>query len=89
MVTISMISAKMATLGPLKIKTFWNEGYDVITYVHDATNKILPCDANYTVDVQIALKFDTSLAKGQKVLGANSYVWRSYLTLEMKQFWIT
>ena len=51
MVTIFMISAKMATLGLLKIKIFWNESYDVIIYVHDATNKILSCDANYIVDV--------------------------------------
>ena len=30
MVTISMMSAKMATTGILKINVFWNKGYDVI-----------------------------------------------------------
>ena len=30
MVTILMMSAKMATLGLLKIKVFLNKGYDVI-----------------------------------------------------------
>ena len=31
MITILMMSAKMATPGILKIKVFWNKGYDVIT----------------------------------------------------------
>ena len=29
MVTILMMSAKMATLEPLKVKPFWNKGYNV------------------------------------------------------------
>ena len=33
MVTISMMSAKMATPGLLKIKVFWSIGYHVIIYV--------------------------------------------------------
>ena len=41
MVKILMMSAKMATPGLLKIKVFWNKGYDVIISVHDVTNKIL------------------------------------------------
>ena len=41
MVTILMMSAKMATLGLLKIKVFWNQGYDIIIYVCDITCKIL------------------------------------------------
>ena len=40
MVTILMMSAKMATLG-LQIKTFWNKDYDVIIPVYDVTNNIL------------------------------------------------
>ena len=35
---------KMATLGLLKIKLFWNKGYDIIISVHDVTNKISSCD---------------------------------------------
>ena len=46
MVTILMMSAKMATLGLLKIKD-----YDAIVYVHDLSNKILLRDSDYIVDV--------------------------------------
>ena len=35
MVTILMISAKMATLDLLKIKVFLNHGHDVINFVYD------------------------------------------------------
>ena len=51
MVTILMMSAKIATLGLLKVKVFKNNRYDVIIYVYDATNKILSRDSNYIVDV--------------------------------------
>ena len=47
------MSAKLATLGPLKIKVYWNKGYDV-------TNKIISSDSNYTVYVVIWSKFDNS-----------------------------
>ena len=48
-----MMSAKMATLGLLKIKVFKNKGYDVIIAltVHEFTNKISSRDSNYSVDV--------------------------------------
>ena len=39
MVTILMISAKMATPGLLKLKDFWSKGYDVIIFVYDVTKK--------------------------------------------------
>ena len=51
MVTILIMSAKMATPGLLKIKIFWNKGYDVIISVHEVFNKILSCDSNYIADV--------------------------------------
>ena len=51
MVTILMMSAKMATLGLLKIMAFLSKGYDVIISVHDAINKVLLHDSNYIVDV--------------------------------------
>ena len=51
MVAVLMISAKLATLGLLKMKVFWSIGYDTISFVHDLTNKILSCDSNYIVDV--------------------------------------
>ena len=50
-VEIMMMSAKLASLGLLKIKVFGNKGYDVINYVHDVSNKILSRGSNYIVDV--------------------------------------
>ena len=40
MVTILMMSAKMAIPGLLKIKVFWNKSHEVIISFHDVTNKI-------------------------------------------------
>ena len=51
MVTMSMMSAKMATQGFLKIKSLSSKGYDVIIYVHDFTNKILSRGSSYIVDL--------------------------------------
>ena len=42
-----MMSAKMATLGLLKLKVFWNKGYDVIIFAYDVISKNLPRDSNY------------------------------------------
>ena len=55
-----MKSAKMVTLGLIKIKLFWNQVYDVIISVHDVTVKILSRDSNYIVDVVMWPKFDNS-----------------------------
>ena len=57
------ISAKLASLGLLEIKIFWDTVYEVIVSVHDITNKILLCDLNYTVDVVLlpTLAFDKSM----------------------------
>ena len=41
----------MAILGVLKIIPFSNNGYDVIIFAHDLTNKILLRDSDYLVDV--------------------------------------
>ena len=51
MVTILMMSAKMATLGFLKIKVFLNKGYDAIIYAHDVINKILSRESIFIVDM--------------------------------------
>ena len=48
-VVILMMSAKFPALGFFKIKIFWNESYDLMTSVHDVTNKILLRDSNYIV----------------------------------------
>ena len=69
MVTILMMSAKMATPGLLKIKVFWNKGYDVIISVHDVTNKILSRDSNYIVDVVMWPKFgNTSISMREVII---------------------
>ena len=46
MVTVLLMSAKVATPGLLKIKVFLNNGYDVIISVRCINNKILSCDSN-------------------------------------------
>ena len=55
-----MMSAKLATPGLLKIRVFWNEGYYVMISVYDVTNKTLPCDSNYIVDMIMWLKLSNS-----------------------------
>ena len=46
MLTILMMSAKVATPGLLKIKLFLNKGYDVIISFRGVSNKIFSCDSN-------------------------------------------
>ena len=53
MVTILMMSAKLATPGLLKIKIFRNKGYGIIISDYDVTNKILLHDSNHIIDVVI------------------------------------
>ena len=60
MVAIFMMSTKMATLDLLKIKVFWNKGYDVIISVYDDAIKILSRKTNYIVDVVMWPKFGNS-----------------------------
>ena len=52
-----MMSAKLPTLGLLKLKVTWSKGYDVIIFVHDIVNKILSRYSNYILDVDIWPKF--------------------------------
>ena len=63
-----MMSAKLATLGLLKIKIFWNKGYDVITSVYGVTNKVLSRDSNYIVDVMMWPKFGHSSISMREVI---------------------
>ena len=55
MVTVLMMSAKMAAPSLLKIKVFWNIGYDVTISVYDS--KVLLRGSNYIVDVIMGPKF--------------------------------
>ena len=60
MVTVLLVSAKITTLGLLKIKVFWNKGYDVIIFVQDIMSKTLSLDSSEVVDVVVLPKFDKS-----------------------------
>ena len=46
-----MISAKMASIGLLKIKVFRNKVYDIIISVYDGINKNLSLDSSFIVDL--------------------------------------
>ena len=67
-VTILMMSAKMAALGLLRIKVFWNKGSSIIISVHDLTNKILSRDSYYITDVIIWPKFGNSSISIREVI---------------------
>ena len=60
MVTILMMSAKVATLGLLKIKVFRNKGYGIIISVYDVINRNLSRDSSFIVDVVMWPKFGNS-----------------------------
>ena len=60
MVAVLLMSAKMATLGFLRIKAFRNKVYDVIFYVHDVKNQILLRESICIVDVVMWSKFGNS-----------------------------
>ena len=66
MVAISM-SAKLATLGLLKIKVFWNKGYDIIISVHVVNNEILSRE-NYIAYVVIWPTFGNSSISMREVI---------------------
>ena len=51
MVTVLMMSAKLASPVLLKLKEFQTKGYDVKILDYDVTNSILSRDSNYVVDV--------------------------------------
>ena len=68
MVTVLMMSAKITTPGLLKIRVFWNDGYDVIISVHDVANKILSYDSNYIIDGVMRRKFDYCSISMKKVI---------------------
>ena len=48
-----MMSAKLATVSLIKIKTFLSKGYDFATSVNDVINKILLCDSSCIVNLVI------------------------------------
>ena len=58
MVTLLMMSAKLATQSLLKIKIFRKKGYYVPNYY--VSNKILSRDSDYAIDLAMRLKFSSS-----------------------------
>ena len=67
------MSAKLATVGLLKIKAFWWVGYDVIISAHDATIRILSRDSNHIVNVVTWPKFGNSSITMKEVIITSSY----------------
>ena len=67
-----MMPANMATSDLYKTAIFWNKGYDVITSVHDVTNKILSRDSNYIVDVVMWSEFGNSSISMREVVIAST-----------------
>ena len=51
MAAILMMSAKLATVGLLKLNAYWSKYYDAIIFVQDVTNKILSRYSSHIVDV--------------------------------------
>ena len=68
LVTIVMMSAKIATPGLLKIKVFWNKAHDVMIFVHNVSNKILSRYSNYIVDVVMWTKFVNSSISMREII---------------------
>ena len=60
--------SKMATLGLLKVKVFWNEVYEVIISTHDVTSNILSRDSNYIVNIVMWPKFGNSNVSTKEVI---------------------
>ena len=63
MITILMISAKMATLGLLEIKVFWNKSYDVMTSSMTSPTKFyhitqIYCRCGHVTKVTVAFSWE-------------------------------
>ena len=53
MVVILMMLLKLAILDLLKIKAFQNNVYVVIIFVHDVSSKLLSCNSNNIVNMDM------------------------------------
>ena len=70
-----MMSAKLAALS-LKIKVFWNNGYNAIISVHEVTNKILSRVSNYIADAIMWPKFGNHSISMRQVIIIS--IWRGF-----------
>ena len=68
MLTILILSAKMATPSLLKVNVFSNKGYDAIIHVHDITNKFWSSGLNCIVDLFMWPKFSNCNISMRKVI---------------------
>ena len=63
------MSAKMTTLGLLRLKAFKNKGYNVKISVYDVNKKILSRDSKYVVNVVMWPKFgSSSISLGEVII---------------------
>ena len=62
------MQAKVATLGLLKIKVFWNKDNDIIISVYGVINKNLSLESSYIVDVVIWPRFGNSSTSMREVI---------------------
>ena len=63
-----MMPTKAPMLGPLKIKLFWDKGYDVIISVHNGSKKTLSFESNNIVHVVMWPKFGNSSISMREVI---------------------
>ena len=69
MITILMVSAKIAALGLIQLKIFWNKSNNVKIFVYEVTKKIFLRESNYIVDVVMWPKLgDCSISMGEVVI---------------------
>ena len=68
MVTILLMSAKLTTVGLLKVKVFWDKGYAILISIYDVTSNLLLRDSNYIADVVMWPKFDNSTFSMKEVI---------------------
>ena len=75
MVTLLVMSAKMATQGLLKRKVFWNKDYDVIVSGNDTIHKTLPRDSDFIVDMAMWTKFANTSISMREVIIKLPFIW--------------
>ena len=68
MVAILMLPVKLATLGHLKMKIFWDKSCNVIIFAHGVTKKNLFGQSNFTIAMDMWPKFDNSGSSMREVI---------------------
>ena len=72
MITIWMMSARLAILGLLKTRICWNNGYDIIISVYDVTKKVFSRSSKYIADLVMWPKFgNSSMSMGEFIINPN------------------